>query len=106
VAVLHGHDVTPTQLKQAIQETDCSVLIPGLLSALAAILPSKKEATICSDQHLPGLETLPDLSDRELAQLFVVEMASTPRVHQRVEALMCRNGFELKASMIHKVCLF
>eukprot|EP00026_Physarum_polycephalum_P000974 Phypoly_transcript_00975.p1 GENE.Phypoly_transcript_00975~~Phypoly_transcript_00975.p1 ORF type:complete len:938 (+),score=174.80 Phypoly_transcript_00975:914-3727(+) len=102
VAVLKGHDVTSKILKQAIHDADCSVLIPGLLSALSPILPSKKEAAICADHCPPDMGNLPDLSDCELAQMFIAEMAATPRAHQRVEALSCRSGFELKASMIYK----
>lgn len=106
VAVLHGHGVSPSKLKEAIEAADCSVLVPGLLSALAPTLPSNKEAAICVDQHFPELELshLSELSDRDLAQIFVVQMASIPRVHQRVESLIARSDFEMKASVINNVC--
>ena len=90
-------------MKQAIEEADTTLLVPGLLSALALILPTPKEAAICLDHHILYMDHFTDLSDRELAQYFVVEMAAIPRVHQRVESLIARSDFEMKASVIHKV---
>lgn len=95
--------MSPKKLRKAIEEADSAVLVPGLLSALAPILPTTKEAAICLDHHM-GDTGFSDLSDRELAQLFVVEMAAIPRVNQRVESLIARSDFEMKSSVIHNVC--
>lgn len=104
VSVLNGHGVSPKQLKQAILDADTSVLTPGLLSAVASILPTKKEAALCLEHRNEADTAAPsDMSDKELAQLFLVEAASIPRVTHRVEAMIARSDFELKAAVIHKV---
>ncbi len=105
VSFLQGQGINPPQLKQALLNVE-TILTPGLLTALVPILPSKKEVALCADVPVPEIDNIADLSDREIAQLFILELSSIARLNERVEVLLTRCYFDLKLSALRKVILF